>query len=228
MTTSAIIEIENAALSVSDGSGTTDILRGISVKINTAESVGIVGPSGAGKSSLMMLAGGLLRPSSGKIVIAGTNLNDLDEDGLAAFRRRHIGIIFQDFHLIPSMTALENVAVPLELAGEKNALQIAADSLDRVGLSHRLNHFPAQLSGGEQQRVAAARAFAPKPEILLADEPTGNLDGPTGKIVTDLLFDMQKQNKTTMLLITHDLKIAGLCDRILKIRDGLIDKSDEA
>lgn len=228
MTTSAIIDVDNAALSVSDGSGTTDILRGISVKINNGESVGVVGPSGAGKSSLMMLVGGLERPTGGRIVIAGTDLNTLDEDGLAAFRRRHIGIIFQDFHLIPSMTALENVAVPLELAGERNALKTAAECLERVGLGHRLNHYPAQLSGGEQQRTAAARAFAPRPEILLADEPTGNLDGPTGKIITDMLFEMQKQNGMTMMLITHDLSIAALCNRRLNIRDGLINETKGA
>lgn len=218
-----MIDMDNAELTLSGAAGDVLILRGISLKINKGESVSVVGPSGAGKSSLMMLAAGLEKPTGGRVTVAGTVLNGMDEDRLALFRRHHIGIIFQDFHLIPSMTALENVAVPLELSGEKEARKRAAACLEQVGLGHRLLHYPSQLSGGEQQRVAVARAFAPEPEILLADEPTGNLDGPTGQKITELLFGLQRQNGTTMMLITHDTALAALCERTIRIRDGRID-----
>lgn len=222
MSSSPIIDIDNAQLSLSSAAGKVDILRGINLKINTGESVSIVGPSGAGKSSLMMLMAGLEKPTEGDVSINGTDLNALNEDGLALFRRENIGIVFQDFHLIPSMTAVENVAVPLELAGDRDALQHAKESLTQVGLDHRLLHYPSQLSGGEQQRVAIARAFAPHPKLLLADEPTGNLDGPTGQKITEILFNLQKEKGTTMILITHDLALAGLCERTLSMKDGLI------
>ncbi|MGN0903653.1 MAG: ABC transporter ATP-binding protein [Alphaproteobacteria bacterium] len=223
MPVSPMIDMDNAELTLPSAAGDVLILRGISLKINSGESVSVVGPSGAGKSSLMMLAAGLEKPTGGRVSVAGTVLNGLDEDRLALFRRRHIGVVFQDFHLIPSMTALENVAVPLELSGEKDARERAAACLEQVGLRHRLLHYPSQLSGGEQQRVAVARAFAPRPEILLADEPTGNLDGPTGQKITELLFGLQRQNGTTMMLITHDRTLAALCERTIRIRDGRID-----
>ena len=186
----------------------------------------LAGPSGAGKSSLMMVAGGLERATAGQVEVAGHDLGPLDDDARARLRRDHLGIVFQGFHLIPTMTALENVALPLEFAGRDDAFDAAKAALERVGLGHRTGHYPAQLSGGEQQRVAVARAFVGRPKLLLADEPTGNLDGATGRQVMDLLFELARADATTLLLITHDMTLAARCDRIVHIADGLI-VSDE-
>jgi putative ABC transport system ATP-binding protein len=199
------------------------VLRGVSARIDAGTTIGLVGPSGSGKSTLMMVLGGLERVTSGRVEIAGTDLSALSEDALARFRRDRIGIVFQSFHLVPTMTALENVAVPLELAGRADAFAVAAAGLEAVGLKDRLHHYPSQLSGGEQQRVAIARAFAPRPALLLADEPTGNLDGETGKQVIDLLFALHAERGTTLLLITHDPALAARCNRIIQLRDGKID-----
>lgn len=206
--------------------GTVNILRGVSLDINAGEIAAVIGPSGAGKSSLMMVVGALERATSGTVQVAGHDLGPLGDDARAQLRRDHIGIVFQGFHLIPTMTALENVALPLEFAGRRDAFDAAQSALDRVGLGHRLTHYPAQLSGGEQQRVAVARAFVSKPKLLLADEPTGNLDGATGKQVMDLLFELARAEGTTLLLITHDLALAERCDRIVRVADGLV-VSDE-
>ncbi|WP_419728351.1 ABC transporter ATP-binding protein [Lichenicola sp.] len=197
-----------------------DIVRGMSLAVAAGESVGIVGPSGSGKTSLLMLLAGLERPTRGQVLVDGIDLASLDEDQRARFRGRRIGIVFQSFHLIPTMTALENVAVPLELAGSADAFSTAEAALRQVGLGHRLGHLPGQLSGGEQQRVALARAFAPRPALLLADEPTGNLDVRTGETVQELLFEMQRQQGTALLLITHDPLLASRCDRRLAVSDG--------
>ena len=206
--------------------GTVNILRGVSLDINAGEIAAVVGPSGAGKSSLMMIVGALERATSGSVEVAGRDLGPLSDDARAQLRRDHIGIVFQGFHLIPTMTALENVALPLEFAGRRDAFETAQSALERVGLGHRLTHYPAQLSGGEQQRVAVARAFVGKPRLLLADEPTGNLDGATGKQVMDLLFELARAEGATLILITHDLALAGRCDRIVRVADGLV-VSDE-
>jgi len=202
--------------------GHTDILRGIDLSIGRGESLAILGPSGSGKSSLMAILSGLERASAGEVRVAGIDYALLDEDGLARARRGRIGIILQSFHLLPTMSAIENVAVPLELAGANDAFDRAAAELEAVGLGHRLHHYPAQLSGGEQQRVAIARAVAPRPEILFADEPTGNLDGGTSKAIIDLLFARQAANSATLVIITHDPALAERCNRIVEIRDGLI------
>ena len=199
-----------------------DILKDISIDIQEGESIGIVGPSGSGKSSLLMLMGGLERISKGTINLLGQNLGEMNENKLASFRRSNVGIIFQSFHLIPTMTALENVAVPLELSGNKNAFGLAEKALVKVGLGDRLSHFPSQLSGGEQQRTALARAVIANPKILLADEPTGNLDHDNGKIVADYLFELHTENKATLVLVTHDLELAERCERKIKISDGEI------
>ena len=202
--------------------GKTDILRGIDLSIGRGESLAILGPSGSGKSSLMAILSGLERASAGEVRVAGIDYALLNEDGLARARRGRIGIILQSFHLLPTMSAIENVAVPLELAGANDAFDRAAAELEAVGLVHRLHHYPAQLSGGEQQRVAIARAVAPRPEILFADEPTGNLDGGTSKAIIDLLFARQAANSATLVIITHDPALAERCNRIVEIRDGLI------
>jgi putative ABC transport system ATP-binding protein len=201
---------------------TLAIVRGVELDLQAGESVGIVGPSGSGKTSLLMLLAGLEQPTRGSVLIDGTDFAALSEDARARFRGRHIGIVFQSFHLIPTMTALENVAIPLELAGRRDAVSRAREALGQVGLSHRLGHLPGQLSGGEQQRVALARAFAPGPRLLLADEPTGNLDGRTGEKVTELMFGLQRDLGTTLLLITHDAALARRCDRILSVSDGRV------
>lgn len=208
---------------MSSAAGPVNILRGIDLDIGAGEAVGIVGPSGSGKTSLMMVLAGLERPTSGSVRVAGQELTAMDEDGLARLRRDGIGIVFQAFHLIPTMTALENVAIPMELAGAADAANRAADSLRAVGLGHRLTHLPAQLSGGEQQRVALARAFAHSPRLLLADEPTGNLDHATGAAVMDLLFDLRARSGTTLLLITHDMDLAARCGRRIRISDGQVE-----
>ena len=201
---------------------TLDIVRGVQLDLEAGASLGIVGPSGSGKTSLLMLLAGLERPSRGTVSIDGTDFARLSEDERARFRGRHIGIVFQSFHLIPTMTAIENVAIPLELAGRRDARARAGAALEQVGLSHRMTHRPGQLSGGEQQRVALARAFAPGPRLLLADEPTGNLDLRTGERVADLMFGLQRDHGTTLLLITHDAALAGRCDRRLSVSDGRV------
>ncbi len=215
-----LVQARGLRLTVPAAAGPVNILNGIDLDVGAGEAVGIVGPSGSGKTSLLMVLAGLERASAGSIVVAGQELTGLDEDALARFRRDHIGIVFQSFHLIPTMTALENVSIPLELAGDRNAADRAAESLRAVGLGHRLTHLPGQLSGGEQQRVALARAFAPKPRLLLADEPTGNLDAATGEAVMDLLFGMQAGSGTTLMLITHDAGLAARCGRRVRINDG--------
>ena len=214
--------LENVSLSLDGNAGIVDILKDISIDIQEGESIGIIGPSGSGKSSLLMLMGGLERISNGKINLLGQNLSEMNENKLASFRRSNVGIIFQSFHLIPTMTALENVAVPLELNGNKDAFGLAEEALVKVGLGDRLSHFPSQLSGGEQQRTALARAVIANPKILLADEPTGNLDHDNGKIVADYLFELHTENKATLVLVTHDLELAERCERKIKISDGEI------
>ena len=202
--------------------GEVNILRGLDLTVGSGETVGVVGPSGSGKSTMMMVIAGLERATSGVVRVAGRDVGGLDEDALALFRRDSIGIVFQAFHLVPAMNALENVAVPLEFAGRRDAFDRAAEGLEAVGLGHRLQHYPAQLSGGEQQRVALARAFVMRPRLLLADEPTGNLDGDTGAIVIDVLFTLQRQHGSTLVLITHDDAVAGRCDRVVRLSDGRI------
>jgi putative ABC transport system ATP-binding protein len=219
---SPLVIVEDIHLTLGSAAGPVNILRGISLTIARGETVALLGPSGSGKSTLMMVAAGLERPSAGRIAVAGQDLGTLDEDGLAMLRRRHVGIVFQAFHLIPTMTALENVAIPLELAGAPDAFAAAEAALGRVGLAHRLAHYPAQLSGGEQQRVAIARAFVAAPQLLLADEPTGNLDGATGDLVIDCLFAEHARQGTSLLLITHDARLAERCERQLHMADGRI------
>jgi putative ABC transport system ATP-binding protein len=221
-TADMLVRVRSLHLTVPAAAGPVNILRGIDLDLAAGEAVGIVGPSGSGKTSLLMVLAGLERATSGSVTLAGRELTGLDEDALARVRRQQVGIVFQAFHLIPTMTALENVAVPLELAGVADAMQRAAASLAAVGLGHRLTHLPGQLSGGEQQRVALARAFAARPHLLLADEPTGNLDRATGEAVMNLLFALREQAGTTLMLITHDPALAVRCDRIVHIADGMI------
>jgi putative ABC transport system ATP-binding protein len=218
-----LVAVRDLRLTLPSAAGPVNILSGIELDVGAGEALGIVGPSGSGKTSLLMLLAGLERATSGRITIAGRELTELDEDALARFRRDTIGIVFQSFHLIPTMTALENVAVPLELAGVQAAEERAAQTLRLVGLGHRFTHLPGQLSGGEQQRVALARAFAPRPKLLLADEPTGNLDQATGQAVMDLLFELRAANGTTLMLITHDSALAARCGRRIAMKDGRID-----
>ena len=199
------------------------MLKDVSVAVAPGEAVGLVGASGSGKSTLLMVMAGLERADAGTVEVAGTRLTGLDEDKLARFRGRHVGIVFQSFHLIPTMTALENVAIPLEFAGRGDAFARAEEELRLVGLGHRLTHYPGQLSGGEQQRVALARAVAGDPEILLADEPTGNLDQATGHEIIELMFDLHARKGTTLVLITHDEALAARCDRVIRLRDGLVE-----
>lgn len=203
--------------------GPVDILHDISLDIAAGSSLGLIGPSGSGKSSLLMLMGGLETASAGRITALGQDITALDEDALARFRRGNMGVVFQSFHLIPTMTALENVATPLELAGHKDAFERAEAELEAVGLGQRAGHYPAQLSGGEQQRVALARASAPRPRILLADEPTGNLDEATGKAIMDLLFGLQDRHGATLIMVTHAPELAARCDRVVRLRDGRIE-----
>ena len=217
-----IVRLADVHLDMASDAGTVNILRGVTLEIGEGETAAVVGPSGAGKSSLMMVAGGLERATSGKVEVIGRDLGPLDDDARARLRRDHVGIVFQGFHLIPTMTALENVALPLEFAGRRDAFEAAQSALERVGLGPRLAHYPSQLSGGEQQRVAVARAFVSRPKLLLADEPTGNLDGVTGKHVMDLLFDLARADGATLILITHDMSLAGRCDRILRLADGQV------
>ena len=218
-----IIELSQVSLSLASAAGEVNILRGIDLSIEAGETVGLVGPSGSGKSTLLMVMAGLERASAGTVRVAGSDLTRLNEDGLALFRRDHIGIVFQSFHLMATMTALENVAVPLEFAGRRDAFERAEAELKAVGLGHRLRHYPGQLSGGEQQRVALARAVAGDPEILLADEPTGNLDQTTGADIIELMFDLNRRKGSTLLLITHDDTLAERCAKVVRLRDGQIE-----
>ncbi len=215
-----MIALENVDLTLPSAAGPVHILRGVSLSIARGETVSVVGPSGSGKSSMMMVIAGLERATSGRVAIGGAEFSALDEDALARFRRDSIGIVFQDYHLVSTMTARENVAIPLELAGRDDAFARAAACLQSVGLGHRLSHYPGQLSGGEQQRTALARAFAAEPGLILADEPTGNLDGETGAQVIELLFDLQAAHGTTLVLITHDPNVAERCRRGLRMVDG--------
>jgi len=224
----AMIRLDRLELTLPSAAGPVHILRGLDLEVTRGETLSVVGPSGSGKSSMMMIVAGLEQATGGTVVVGGADLGTKTEDGLARFRRDTIGIVFQDFHLIPTMTALENVAVPLELAGRADAFERAQACLDQVGLDHRLTHYPGQLSGGEQQRVALARAFAPEPDLLLADEPTGNLDGATGGHVIDLLFDLQRSHGTTLVLITHDPGLAARCARTVHLIDGRILDPDES
>lgn len=216
------VDLRDVHVRLKGPAGEIDILRGLSLTAGRGEALGIVGPSGSGKSTMMMVAAGLERATAGSVRVAGHELTALGEDALALFRRAHVGIVFQSFHLIPTMTALENVAVPLEFAGRRDAFDIAAEELAAVGLGHRTGHYPGQLSGGEQQRAALARAFAPRPALLLADEPTGNLDGTTGAHIMDLLMERKTAHGTTLMLITHDPILAGRCDRVAQLEDGRI------
>jgi putative ABC transport system ATP-binding protein len=216
------ISLSGVNLSLGRGAGRVHILKDIALNIGRGEAIGLVGPSGSGKSTLLMVMAGLERPDSGEVSVDGENIGRLDEDALARFRGRKIGIVFQSFHLIPTMTALENVAVPLELAGDDDAAARAKAELDAVGLAARLDHYPAELSGGEQQRVALARALVANPAILVADEPTGNLDEATGREVIDLMFARYAERDMTLVLVTHDTSLAARCDRVIRLRSGQI------
>jgi putative ABC transport system ATP-binding protein len=225
--TKPIVTLRQANLTLGNGASSVHVLKGIDIDINRGESVGIVGPSGSGKSTLLMVIAGLERLDSGEVHVADQALHALSEDAVAAVRGRSVGIVFQSFHLIPNMTALENVAVPLELAGKSNAFDRAREELVAVGLGERLTHYPGQLSGGEQQRVAIARALAPDPVLIVADEPTGNLDGDTGRQIADLLFAKQAERGTTLLLVTHDVTLADRCNRQIAVRSGRIVGGEE-
>ncbi|MEM7778627.1 MAG: ABC transporter ATP-binding protein [Pseudomonadota bacterium] len=223
-----MIDLENVRLTLESRAGPVEILRGISMSLDGGRSYAIVGPSGSGKTSLLMVLAGLETATAGRVVVAGHDLNALDEDELAQVRGREIGIVFQSFHLIPTMTALENVALPLELTDRANVIETAERRLVDVGLGHRLDHYPSQLSGGEQQRVALARALAPNPKLLLADEPTGNLDKSTGEQIIRLLFDLKSQSGATLVLVTHDPGLAARCDVVVEMADGQISGPDTA
>jgi putative ABC transport system ATP-binding protein len=219
----SIISLRDVSLTLSSRAGPVEILWGVDMDVSGGESVAIVGPSGSGKTSLLMVIAGLERATRGRVQVAGRDFTGMDEDALALVRGANIGIVFQSFHLVPTMTALENVALPLEFAGKRDALETARALLDEVGLSHRIDHFPAQLSGGEQQRVALARALSPRPQILLADEPTGNLDGKTGETIVNLMFDLQKRRQATLILVTHDPRLAERCSRVVRMADGRVE-----
>lgn len=225
---SPAIDLHDVDLSLGSGAARVHVLKGISLSIAPGETVGLVGPSGSGKSTLLMVMAGLERVDAGLVRVAGADVTQLNEDRLARFRGAHVGIVFQSFHLIPTMTALENVAIPLELAGRADAFARAAAELEAVGLGHRLSHYPAQMSGGEQQRVAVARALAPEPPILVADEPTGNLDETTGQQIMDLLFAAHRARGTTLVLVTHDASLARRCSRVVRLRSGVIEDAPTA
>jgi putative ABC transport system ATP-binding protein len=219
------VALSGVNLALGSGASRVHILKDIDLHIASGETIGLVGPSGSGKSTLLMVMAGLERADAGSVVVAGTDIGELGEDELAKFRGRNVGIVFQSFHLIPTMTALENVAVPLELAGVHDAFERAERELVAVSLGDRLTHYPAELSGGEQQRVALARALAPQPAILVADEPTGNLDEATGKQIVDLLFAGHIERGTTLILVTHDNSLAARCDRVIRLRSGRVDQT---
>ncbi|MFD2249615.1 ABC transporter ATP-binding protein [Pseudochelatococcus lubricantis] len=223
-----MVRLRAVRLSLGRGAARVEALKGVSLDVRAGEAVGLVGPSGSGKSSLLMTLAGLERADSGRVIIDGHDITDLDEDSLARFRGRHIGIVFQSFHLVPTMTALENVALPLELADTPQALPRARKALERVGLGARLGHYPAQLSGGEQQRVAIARAVVGRPPLIVADEPTGNLDEATGAAIVDLLFALRRDEGATLVLVTHDPELAARCDRTVRLRSGLIEHDPAA
>lgn len=218
--TDPVLSLHEAALSLQGNAGPVRILEAISLDVHRGDTLGLVGPSGSGKSSLLMLMGGLERATGGRVHALGQDLTTMSEDALARLRRDHIGVVFQSFHLIPTMTALENVATPLELAGQRDAFERAEAELEAMGLGARAGHYPSQLSGGEQQRVALARAAAPRPDILLADEPTGNLDSTTGAAIVELLFDLRARHGSTLVLVTHDPELAQRCGRVVELRDG--------
>ncbi len=220
--TDPILSLTDATLTLSGNAGPVEILHGITLAVAKGESLALVGPSGSGKSSLLMLMGGLERATGGQIHAMGHDLTTMNEDALARFRRNNMGVVFQSFHLIPTMTALENVATPLELAGHADAFDRAEEELRTVGLGDRIDHYPAQMSGGEQQRVALARAAAPRPAILLADEPTGNLDGANGQAIMELLFGLQQRHGATLVMVTHAPDLAQQCDRVVRLMDGRI------
>lgn len=222
------LSLSDVSLSLQGNAGTVDILHDISLDVATGETLGLIGPSGSGKSSLLMLMGGLEQATTGRIIAADQDLTAMNEDQLARFRRDNMGVVFQSFHLIPTMTALENVATPLELAGARDAFGRAEAELISVGLADRIDHYPSQMSGGEQQRVALARASAPRPKILLADEPTGNLDATNGQAIMDLLFDLRDKHGATLIMVTHSNELANRCDRIIRLRDGQIDTAKAA
>ncbi|WP_274423153.1 ABC transporter ATP-binding protein [Chelativorans sp. YIM 93263] len=221
--TTPVIDLENVSLRLGEGPSSVDVLKNVSLRVEHGHSTAIVGPSGSGKSTLLMVIAGLERVDSGAVRVAGERIDQLGEDAVAAFRGRMIGIVFQSFHLIPNMTALENVAVPLELTGHDDPFAVARKELDAVGLKDRLTHYPGELSGGEQQRVAIARSLAPDPAIMIADEPTGNLDQATGRQIADLLFSKARERGTTLVLVTHDLSLATRCDRQVAMRSGRIE-----
>ena len=216
----AILDLADTRLTLDGNAGPVDILKGITLSVKEGETLGLTGPSGSGKSSLLMVMGGLERATGGEVRALGQDLTAMGEDQLAAFRKEHMGVVFQSFHLIPTMTALENVATPLELAGAINAFERAEEALGEVGLASRKDHYPAELSGGEQQRVALARATAPRPRILLADEPTGNLDAANGAAIVDLMFALGSQHGATLVLVTHAPDLAARCDRVVSLQDG--------
>ena len=226
--TKPIVVFKNVRLTLTSRAGPVSILRDVDLEAREGQSLAIVGPSGSGKTSLLMVMAGLERATSGKVEVAGHDLSALSEDELALMRGAEIGIVFQSFHLVPTMTALENVALPLEFAGAADAFATARELLQEVGLSHRIDHFPAQLSGGEQQRVAIARALSRRPKLILADEPTGNLDRKTGGHVIDLLFGLQRRREATLILVTHDEKLAAACDRTIRMADGRVEGQTEA
>ena len=217
-----MLDLQNVHLRLNGNAGPVDILRGISLAVAGGESLALIGPSGSGKSSLLMVMAGLERATSGRVSALGQDVTQMDEDALARFRRGNMGVVFQSFHLIPTLTALENVAVPLEIAGQADAFGRARVELDRVGLGARGGHYPSQLSGGEQQRVALARASVSRPKLLLADEPTGNLDTANGAAIMDLLFDLRDAHGATLVMVTHAPELAARCDRVLKLADGLL------
>ena len=221
--TTPILGLQDVSLTLAGNAGPVDILRGITMEVQRGESLGLIGPSGSGKSSLLMIMGGLEQATSGRVWALGRDVSAMNEDMLAAFRRDNMGVVFQSFHLIPTMTALENVALPLELGGVQDAFGRAEAELNAVGLGARMDHYPSQMSGGEQQRVALARAAAPRPAILLADEPTGNLDGKNGEAIMELLFGLRDRHDATLIMVTHAPELAARCSRIIRLKDGQID-----